>query len=424
MTTKRGSPAIQILIGFVVVGLFLYGFYIYHEVQTRLRRTEERADRLKTQHETVSSQLQVLYEHKTRLEKNLKEEKAETRRTKEDMEREKGQLEDMMRVEKQQFEEKIISEIEKAKSQQQKFEEDYDKLTQEKQELQNQIDLMIEEKKKESETEKQQLNLQKQECDNEIAQRKDEIANLQRRNFDLETKVNIKNVDLPIEDLNKNINKTQLNVDPGLNMQIAKPGDSNPKRNFQDKSPDSVIDINQPKAVAPYVGNQDGQQVVAPVIINEVAAHSNVSAAAAAAGVPLPLNSATVSAAPINALSAKNDNFVKDNQIEQVQNLNQLDESQIKSNRIDPLSGGALQQKEGIPGQSQVVAQSQGQGLGQLNQPVQIAQPNQFNQVANPAVGDLANPNSKGEKIAADQENKEEEEEYEEKDEKQKAEQN
>ena len=63
--SRRGGPGLQVLIGVVVVGLFLYGFYSYHEVQSRLRTMEEKADRLKVEHESVSAQLQGRHRNST-----------------------------------------------------------------------------------------------------------------------------------------------------------------------------------------------------------------------------------------------------------------------------------------------------------------------------------------------------------------------
>jgi len=56
--SKRGSPALQVLVVIAVVGAFLYGFYSYHDQQTRLKRSEGSADKLKKKTESLSAQLQ------------------------------------------------------------------------------------------------------------------------------------------------------------------------------------------------------------------------------------------------------------------------------------------------------------------------------------------------------------------------------
>ena len=56
--SKRGSPAVQVFVVIFVVGAFLYGFYSYHDQHTRLKRSEESADKLKQKTESLSAQLQ------------------------------------------------------------------------------------------------------------------------------------------------------------------------------------------------------------------------------------------------------------------------------------------------------------------------------------------------------------------------------
>jgi len=55
--SKRGSPTVQVFVVIVVVAAFLYGFYSYHDQHTRLKRSEESADKLKQKIESLSAQL-------------------------------------------------------------------------------------------------------------------------------------------------------------------------------------------------------------------------------------------------------------------------------------------------------------------------------------------------------------------------------
>jgi len=55
---KRGSPAVQVFIVIAVVGLFLYGFYRYHDQHTRLKLSEESAEKLQQKSQSLSAQLQ------------------------------------------------------------------------------------------------------------------------------------------------------------------------------------------------------------------------------------------------------------------------------------------------------------------------------------------------------------------------------
>ena len=56
--SRRGGPGVQVLAVVAVVGLFMYGFYSYHQLNTHFRKTEEKADHLRQQHDSISAQLQ------------------------------------------------------------------------------------------------------------------------------------------------------------------------------------------------------------------------------------------------------------------------------------------------------------------------------------------------------------------------------
>jgi len=56
--SKRGSPAVPVIIVIAVVGAFLYGFYCYHDQHTRLKLSEDSADKLKQKTESLNAQLQ------------------------------------------------------------------------------------------------------------------------------------------------------------------------------------------------------------------------------------------------------------------------------------------------------------------------------------------------------------------------------
>ncbi|XP_075045938.1 uncharacterized protein LOC142106812 isoform X2 [Mixophyes fleayi] len=66
-----------------VVGLGT-GVYLYNYMLSKSRTSEAQALKFKQQHETLSAQLQVVYEHRSRLERSLQKEKGEHKKTKED----------------------------------------------------------------------------------------------------------------------------------------------------------------------------------------------------------------------------------------------------------------------------------------------------------------------------------------------------
>ncbi|KAM5141065.1 uncharacterized protein ACMZJ9_014835 [Mantella aurantiaca] len=60
------------------------GVYLYNYVQDKARTSEAQTVKFKQQQEALSAQLQVVYEHRSRLERSLQKEKGEHKKTKED----------------------------------------------------------------------------------------------------------------------------------------------------------------------------------------------------------------------------------------------------------------------------------------------------------------------------------------------------
>ncbi|CAN2388195.1 Golgi integral membrane protein 4-like [Pristimantis euphronides] len=60
------------------------GFYFYNYMQNKSRASEAQSAKYRQQQETLSAQLQVVYEHRSRLERSLQKEKSEHKKTKED----------------------------------------------------------------------------------------------------------------------------------------------------------------------------------------------------------------------------------------------------------------------------------------------------------------------------------------------------
>lgn len=60
------------------------GFYLYNYMLNKARTSEAQAMKHRQQQETLSAQLQVVYEHRSRLERSLQKEKSEHKKTKED----------------------------------------------------------------------------------------------------------------------------------------------------------------------------------------------------------------------------------------------------------------------------------------------------------------------------------------------------
>lgn len=179
---KRGSPAVQVFIVIAVVGAFLYGFYCYHDQHTRLKRSEESGEKLKQKTESLSAQLQVLYEHKTRLETAVSQEKEITKKAKEDFDVQKKELETKVEQQKSNIAD-LTQQVENLQKKQEETEAESAKTSEQYKELQ-------------------------QENENTIANLKDDLANVKRRLGDCYAKTKVR------------VDDTQQNVEERAKPQI------------------------------------------------------------------------------------------------------------------------------------------------------------------------------------------------------------
>ena len=56
--TRRNGVGLKVILTVAICLFVVYCLYSYHEIHTRLKRTEERGERLKQQHDSLSAQLQ------------------------------------------------------------------------------------------------------------------------------------------------------------------------------------------------------------------------------------------------------------------------------------------------------------------------------------------------------------------------------
>ncbi|XP_054838266.1 Golgi integral membrane protein 4 isoform X2 [Eublepharis macularius] len=84
MCSRKQKRILQTLLLLTVVFGFIYGAMLYYEVQNQLRKAEAVALKYQQHQESLSAQLQVVYEHRSRLEKSLQKERLEHKKAKED----------------------------------------------------------------------------------------------------------------------------------------------------------------------------------------------------------------------------------------------------------------------------------------------------------------------------------------------------
>lgn len=149
---------------------FVFCIYLYFDIHSQLKQTEERNQRLKALQNSLSTQLQVVYEHKSRLERAIQDEKDNHHKTKEakqDLEmklnREKQELQNRFQTVNQK--QRILqSQVEDLQKEMSKSEADYQ--------------LLKSDHQREIEEYREKLMVQSQQCDNDRKYLNIEVAEL------------------------------------------------------------------------------------------------------------------------------------------------------------------------------------------------------------------------------------------------------
>ncbi|KAM6046526.1 uncharacterized protein VSU04_013191 [Chlamydotis macqueenii] len=82
--SRRQKGLLQTGFCLVTVACLGSGVFMYNHLQQKVRNAEALAQKYKQQQEALSAQLQVVYEHRSRLERSLQKERGEHKKTKED----------------------------------------------------------------------------------------------------------------------------------------------------------------------------------------------------------------------------------------------------------------------------------------------------------------------------------------------------
>ncbi|XP_053137143.1 Golgi integral membrane protein 4-like [Hemicordylus capensis] len=84
MCTRRQKGLLQTGFCLVAVACLGSGAFLYNHLQQKVKAADALASKYKQQQEALSAQLQVVYEHRSRLERSLQKERGEHKKTKED----------------------------------------------------------------------------------------------------------------------------------------------------------------------------------------------------------------------------------------------------------------------------------------------------------------------------------------------------
>ncbi|XP_039583673.1 Golgi integral membrane protein 4-like isoform X2 [Passer montanus] len=84
MCSRRQKGLLQSAFCLLALACLAAGAFLYNHLQQKVRSAEALAQKYKQQQEALSAQLQVVYEHRARLERSLQKERGEHKKTKED----------------------------------------------------------------------------------------------------------------------------------------------------------------------------------------------------------------------------------------------------------------------------------------------------------------------------------------------------
>ncbi|KAM4885982.1 uncharacterized protein FYW23_011764 [Sylvia borin] len=84
MCSRRQKGLLQTAFCLLTLACLASGVLLYNHLQQKVRNAEALAQKYKQQQEALSAQLQVVYEHRSRLERSLQKERGEHKKTKED----------------------------------------------------------------------------------------------------------------------------------------------------------------------------------------------------------------------------------------------------------------------------------------------------------------------------------------------------
>ncbi|XP_016308523.1 Golgi integral membrane protein 4-like isoform X2 [Sinocyclocheilus anshuiensis] len=179
--SRKQKKIFQSLLLVTVVFGMIYGGMFSYEMHKQLKRTEEMAVKYQQHQESLSAQLQVVYEHRSRLEKSLQKERLEHKKSKDDYLGYKIEAQQSLNQEKQDSSVRFNS----LHSQHQILKNQHDELKKQYYELQEQHQLQEDEHNKALDEHKQRLDQLHQTKESEISKIKENILNLREENKQL-----------------------------------------------------------------------------------------------------------------------------------------------------------------------------------------------------------------------------------------------
>lgn len=132
MSSRMRNGRIKIIVGTVVLLVFVIIVFVGNNTYSELDIKNRSLDKLQQSHDSLTAQLQVVYEHKSRLEKSLNEEKIDNKKNKELIVTNAEQHKEQLSLEKLEASNKFTSleqEFKLLKNQQEDLQQEFDQLT-------------------------------------------------------------------------------------------------------------------------------------------------------------------------------------------------------------------------------------------------------------------------------------------------------
>nr|XP_023997518.1 Golgi integral membrane protein 4-like [Salvelinus alpinus] len=179
--SRRQRRVFQSLLLITVVFGMIYGGMISYEMHNQLKRTEAMAVKYQQHQESLSAQLQVVYEHRSRLEKSLQKERVEHKKAKEDYLVYKLETQQSLNKEKQDSSSRLNS----LHGQHQMLKKQHEDLKKQHYDLQEQHQIQGEDHGKALDEHKDRFDKLQQTKEMEASKLKENVYNLARENKQL-----------------------------------------------------------------------------------------------------------------------------------------------------------------------------------------------------------------------------------------------
>ncbi|KAK3575984.1 hypothetical protein CHS0354_023415 [Potamilus streckersoni] len=207
--TRRNGSIFKIIVVAVVLLLAVYFVYLFNDISGRLKDTERSAERYRREHESVSAQLQVQFEHRRRLEKALHKEKLAHKSFTDDLNAAHEELRQRCDTDKvsKGCKQEYINRLNSLNQQHKMLKSQHDDMESEYGKLQQENNKLKQDQKQMEEQRNQEYMQLKQEKDLEISNFRDKIANMEREKDKL-TK-DLENIKAQLQNNMNEINRDQ-----------------------------------------------------------------------------------------------------------------------------------------------------------------------------------------------------------------------